>query len=216
LKDLGVQRYGNPASTSTSKEQATSKEAHNPPPLEEGTATFPGGYDAAKYTNLPVDPALKELFKYIDRYKPEKSRLVSELKPFIPEYIAATGDVDEFLKPPRPDGKFEPLGLRVLDEPSVKQSDPAIMRKFLKANLKGTAGVEDIDENAIEHSDEDRANKIQQWIRSVEELHEKEIAGEVRQPPLCTMCVAFKTIRCYHTITAAESGRLQRCHEQLG
>jgi intraflagellar transport protein 46 len=137
------------------------------------------------------------LFKYIGRYRPEKRRLVSELKPFIPEYIAATGDVDEFLKPPRPDGKFEPLGLRVLDEPSANQSDPAIMRKFLKANLQGTAGVEDVDDNAIEHGDEDRANKIQQWIQNVQDLHDKELAGEVRYGPAFSCAVST----CQHTMT---------------
>lgn len=147
--------------------------------LEEEPA-FPGGYDASKYASLSVDPSLKELFSYIGRYKPEKRQLPCELKPFIPDYIAAVGDVDEFLKPPRPDGKFEPLGLKVLDEPSMNQSDPAIMRKFLRAHMKGTAGIEDEDEDAIQHGDEDRDAKIDQWIKDVDRLRETEVAGEVR------------------------------------
>lgn len=149
------------------------------PQMEEGTPTFPGGYDANKYADLSIDPAVKALFTYIGRYQPEKRKLVSELKPFIPDYIAAAGDVDEFLKPPRPDGKFEPLGLKVLDEPSASQSDPAILRKFLKANMKGTAALEDQDEAAIRHGDEDRDSKIDQWINSVDKLRESEISGEV-------------------------------------
>ena len=155
----------------------------------EGSSLFSGGYDPAKYANLTIDPAVKELFQYIGRYKPEKRELPTELKPFIPDYIAAMGDVDEFLKPPRPDGAFEPLGLAVLDEPSVKQSDPAIMRKFLRAHLKGTAAVEDEDGGApIAHDDEDRARKIDQWVADVDALHEKEIAGEVRPCHVRTRC----------------------------
>jgi Intraflagellar transport complex B protein 46 C terminal len=145
----------------------------------EADAVFPGGYDASKYSNLCVDPALAELFNYIGRYKPEKRQLACELKPFIPDYIAAVGDVDEFLKPARPDGQPEMLGLKVLDEPSINQSDPAIMRKFLRANMKGTAAIEDNDEAAIQHGDEDRDAKIDQWIKDVEKLRDSEVTGEV-------------------------------------
>lgn len=143
-------------------------------------AAFPGGYDPKKYASLSVDPAVKQLFAFIGRYQPSKQKLAAELKPFIPDYIAAIGDVDEFLKPARPDGKFELLGLEVLDEPSANQSDPAIMRKFLRANMKGTAAVEEHDDDCIHHSDADRDNKIDQWIKSVESLRETKAVGEVR------------------------------------
>ena len=144
-----------------------------------GFSAFPGGYDPKKYDKLNVDPALKDLFAYIGRYQPARRELVCELKPFIPDYIAAVGDVDEFLKPPRPDGQFEPLGLKTLDEPSVNQSDPAIMRKFLKAHLKGVDAAEDDNDATIKHDDEDRDAKIEQWIKDVEKLRRHEIAGEV-------------------------------------
>ena len=145
----------------------------------EAEPAFPGGYDASKYADLSVDPALKKLFTYIGMYKPEKRELATELKPFIPDYIAAVGDVDEFLKPPRPDGEFEPLGLKVLDEPSMHQSDPVIMRKFLRAHMTGTAAVEDDDETAIQHGDEERDAKIDQWIKDVDRLRDVEVTGEV-------------------------------------
>jgi len=48
---------------------------------------------------------VKELFKYIDRYKPPTMELEAKLRPFIPEYIPAIGEVDAFLKMPRPDAK---------------------------------------------------------------------------------------------------------------
>lgn len=40
----------------------------------------------------------------------------TKVKPFIPEYIPAVGEVDAFLKIPRPDGKPEHLGLDWIDE----------------------------------------------------------------------------------------------------
>ena len=38
----------------------------------------------------------------------------SKLKAFVPDYIPAIGEVDAFLKMPRPDGKPETLGLNVV------------------------------------------------------------------------------------------------------
>jgi intraflagellar transport protein 46 len=71
-----------------------------------------GAYNSADYANLNVASDIKELFKYIDRYliplqlryKAPSMELEAKLKPFIPEYIPAIGEVDAFLKMPRPDG----------------------------------------------------------------------------------------------------------------
>jgi intraflagellar transport protein 46 len=68
----------------------------------------------------------------IYRYKPQSHQLDSKLKPFIPDYIPAVGDIDEFLKVGRPDGKPEELGLHVMDEPSSKQSDPTVLNLQLR------------------------------------------------------------------------------------
>ena len=38
----------------------------------------------------------------------------AKLKAFIPDFIPAIGEVDAFLKMPRPDGKPETLGLNVV------------------------------------------------------------------------------------------------------
>lgn len=82
----------------------------------------------------------------IYRYKPQSHQLDSKLKPFIPDYIPAVGDIDEFLKVGRPDGKPEELGLHVMDEPSSKQSDPTVLNLQLRQVRRGpgeTCGVED-------------------------------------------------------------------------
>ncbi len=76
------------------------------------------------YSSLDVSAELKKLFDYIDSYKSQDLELETRLKPFIPEYIPAVGDIDAFLKIPRPDSKPDQLGLVVLDEPSAKQTDP--------------------------------------------------------------------------------------------
>ncbi|KAJ1556058.1 Intraflagellar transport protein 46 [Cladochytrium tenue] len=41
---------------------------------------------------------VKDLFQYIQRYRPQDVELEPELKPFIPEYIPAIGDIDAFIK----------------------------------------------------------------------------------------------------------------------
>ena len=56
---------------------------------------------------------IRDLFQYIGRYKPHNIELETKLKPFIPEYIPAVGDIDEFIKVPRPDGQPDFLGLKV-------------------------------------------------------------------------------------------------------
>jgi intraflagellar transport protein 46 len=64
----------------------------------------PGTYNPSDYANLQVTSDVKELFEYIQRYKPQKIDLDSKLKPFVPDYVPAVGEVDAFLKMPKPDG----------------------------------------------------------------------------------------------------------------
>ena len=55
-------------------------------------------YDPAEFQHLQVSGELKELFQHITRYTPQTIDLETKLKPFIPEYIPAIGDIDAFLK----------------------------------------------------------------------------------------------------------------------
>ena len=55
-------------------------------------------YDPAEFDHLPVANDLKELFQHIRRYTPQNIELDLKLKPFIPEYIPAIGDIDAFIK----------------------------------------------------------------------------------------------------------------------
>ncbi|KAA6417609.1 MAG: intraflagellar transport 46 protein, partial [Trebouxia sp. A1-2] len=95
-----------------------------------------GGYNPDEYEDLPVGPEVQDLFQYILQYKPEVLQLDAPLKPFIPEFVPAIGDIDEFIKVSRPDGKPDLLGLKVLDEPAAVQSDPALLTMQLRQASK--------------------------------------------------------------------------------
>jgi len=84
-----------------------------------------GMYKPEDYSSLNVDKETKDLFDYITRFKPITLELETKLKAFIPEYIPAVGEVDAFLKIPKPDNTQETLGLMDLDEPKLNQSKKA-------------------------------------------------------------------------------------------
>ena len=62
-------------------------------------------------------------------------QLDTKLKPFIPSYLPAIGEVDAFLKVNRPDNLPEELGLSIMDEPTTKGVDKYILDcRFLCSN----------------------------------------------------------------------------------
>ena len=79
-----------------------------------------GAYNENDYSNLCVSDEVKYVFKYISRYRPVHPNLDTRFKPFIQDYIPAVGDIDAFIKLPRPDGNEELLGKTNLDEPAAK------------------------------------------------------------------------------------------------
>ncbi|KAM4650548.1 intraflagellar transport protein 46 homolog isoform 2-T3 [Discoglossus pictus] len=128
------------------------------------------GYDPADFAHLPVTGEIKELFQYITRYTPQTIDLDQKLKPFIPDFIPAVGDIDAFLKVPRPDGKPDNLGLLCLDEPSTKQSDPTVMALWLSENSKQHNVTQQIKVKSLENA-ERNVKAIDTWIESISELH---------------------------------------------
>lgn len=73
-----------------------------------------GGYNPEDYASLSVPKEIKEVFSLIQEYQPVNLDIPVKVKAFIPDYIATIGEVDAFLKIPRPDKKAETLGLTVL------------------------------------------------------------------------------------------------------
>jgi hypothetical protein len=107
---------------------------------------------------LDVSAEIKELFQYIQRYKPHHLELESSLKCFLPDYTPSIGQTDAFLKVPRPDdgspssqcpartacqltstpprGMSAELGLKVLDfEPNTKVHELAVTAEAEDAGL---------------------------------------------------------------------------------
>ncbi|XP_030287122.1 intraflagellar transport protein 46 homolog [Sparus aurata] len=138
-----------------------------------------GAYDPADYANLPVSTEIKELFQYITRYTPQSVELEHSLKPFIPDFIPAVGDIDAFLKVPRPDGKVDSLGLLVLDEPSVKQSDPTVLSLWLSEETKqhGAAELKKVTSVA---SPQSNPRAVDSWVDSISALHRSKPPASVQ------------------------------------
>ncbi len=125
------------------------------------------------YDNLDISDEFKELFQLIDVYEPIDLELETPLKCFIPPYIPAVGEVDPMIKIPRPDGVPDGIGITVLDEIIMaNQSNPAVielqLRNWSKTKESTRLAVRSI-ANAAKCPQE-----IDEWIQSVEEIHEKE------------------------------------------
>lgn len=138
-----------------------------------------GAYDPADYANLPVSTEIKELFQYIIRYTPQCAELEHSLKPFIPDFIPAVGDIDAFLKVPRPDGKADSLGLVVLDEPSVKQSDPTVLSLWLSEETK-QHGATELKKVTSVASPQTNPRAVDSWVDSISALHRSKPPASVQ------------------------------------
>ncbi|XP_026275339.1 intraflagellar transport protein 46 homolog [Frankliniella occidentalis] len=132
-------------------------------------AHLEGSYDPQEFAHLPVTSEVKELFQNITRYTPQKIDLDFKLRPFVPDFIPAVGDIDAFLKVQRPDGKTDGVGLKVLDEPCAAQSEPAVLHLQLRALTKQSSAkavvvkqVEDAEKNG---------KAIEKWIKDISDLH---------------------------------------------
>ena len=126
---------------------------------------------------MQVSSEVKELFQYIGRYKPQTIELDTKLKPFIPDYIPAIGEIDPFLKIPRPDGQPDKLGLTVLDEPAAQQTDPTVLDLQLRA-ISTQAALQPTVVPSIENA---AANpqKISTWMQNMSDLHRGNPAPKV-------------------------------------
>lgn len=126
-------------------------------------------YDPEDYAHLNVSQEINDLFQYIGRFTPNNIDLDTKLRPFVPDYLPAIGDIDPFLKVPRPDEKSDGLGLVVLDEPSAHQSDPTVLELQLRVVSKQTIG-KPVSVGTIMNADR-HPKKINTWIQKIEEVH---------------------------------------------
>lgn len=138
---------------------------------------MPGTYNPADYANLQVSHEIKELFEYIARYKPQKVELETKLKPFIPDFVPAVGEVDACLKMNKPDGSKEDLGILQLDEPALNCEDKTVLElKYVQS--KNVVRATPVSVDSIE-SAEKKPKEVSRWINSVQDLHKSRPAPTV-------------------------------------
>ncbi len=65
---------------------------------EDSLDNLEGAYNARDYQSLNVASEVRDLFQYIERYKPHEVQLEAPLRCFIPDYIPAIGELDAFIK----------------------------------------------------------------------------------------------------------------------
>lgn len=82
------------------------------------TPIYPWTKKLKIYLNILQGSIFSNMLIFL-RFKPVTLELETKLKAFIPEYIPAVGEVDAFLKIPKPDASPETLGLMDLDEPKL-------------------------------------------------------------------------------------------------
>lgn len=158
---------GDEGSTDSSSEEEEDKDKKGSSEAFQSATT----YNPEDFRHLNVSSEIRDLFEYISRHKPADVELETKLKPFIPDFIPAVGEIDSFLKVPRPDGKEEELGLVMLDEPAANQSDPTVLDIKIRVMSKHS-GVKPMTVRSIEHADKN-PKKITSWISNIEEVHRK-------------------------------------------
>lgn len=127
-------------------------------------------YHAEDYAHLNVNREISQLFSMISTYKPHRIELETKIMPFIPDYIPAVGDLDPFIKVPRPDGKPDNLGLKILDEPKAEQSDPTVIKMIL-AKSSTHINAPAVKVPSIQNKDASFNLQIQKWIDNIDKLH---------------------------------------------
>eukprot|EP00796_Vickermania_ingenoplastis_P005924 gene5924-4237_t len=154
-------------------------------PEQDNTAYNSLEYDPEEYReiNSKASREIQDLFNHIRDFCPFVAELPTKLRPFIPDYIPAIGDLDPFVKIPRPDGRPDGLGLYVVDEPAIPQSNPAVVMLELRATnvyASGAANVVDSFEDAA-----NRPEVIDRWIDDLKKVNYKKALPTVNyQKPM--------------------------------
>ncbi|KAL4420487.1 hypothetical protein ABPG75_010143 [Micractinium tetrahymenae] len=141
-----------------------------------------------------MDPQqLQELFAFADSYRPPEYQLPVRLQPFLPDYVPAIGAPNAFIAPPRPDGEPDFLGLTVLDEPALRQSDPAAVALQLRHQLRlqggggssssgGAGGEGGLPPLGWVADPARQPQGLDDWIQQVEGLHQEAASAATLAP----------------------------------
>jgi len=106
------------------------------------------------------------------------------------ELIPSIGEVDAFLKMPRPDGKPSGLGTMQLDEPTLNPSDPSILDLQLRS-LSKNQDLQPMEVRSIENA-EKCPKEIENWVKRIDDLNRTKPAPTVqysrRMPDIEQLC----------------------------
>ena len=152
------------------EENETESESDN----EDDNDIVEGAYDPREFDHLNVEPDVSQLFLYIQKYQSQTIILDYKLKPFIPDFIPAVGDIDAFLAVAPPESSEDlsvaNIGLTVLAEPMAAQSDPSVLDLQLRAVTKQIGGR--VAARSKKVAGGEAANKeLEKWIRDISDLH---------------------------------------------
>jgi intraflagellar transport protein 46 len=170
-------KYGAADAKEESEEESEEDEEEDGDAGDESYENLEGAYNPKDFAHLDVSADTRDLFQYIERYKPQEMDLDTELKCFIPDYIPAIGEMDAFIKLPRPDEKPEELGLRYLDEPAAGQSDPTVLELQLRAMSKKQQ-YGDVVVRSIENASKNK-EAVDKWIQNISDLHRRKPPPQV-------------------------------------
>lgn len=150
-----------------------------------GFSPRPGAFNSREIDN---SPELASIFSLITEYQPAEIPMVPFWKPFIPDLIPSIGAIDAFIKVPRPDEEIDPLGLTVLDEPTIGCSDPQILAMQLREKF-GIVGnqVSDGYIGSIEDL-ENNQKALDTFLESYEDINRN------RPPPTMTYSSAMPNL----------------------
>ena len=156
-------------------------------PINENFNTL--GENVVDYQSLDVSAEIMALFTHIDDYDPVDLELETPLKCFIPPYIPAVGEVDPMIKISRPDGVDDGIGIARLDEVlTSEQSNTAVIELQLRnwSNTKQSAKSQQ--RSAVRSIKDARSSskEINEWIRSVEEIHDNDHQASTTAPATAT------------------------------
>ena len=98
-----------------------------------------------------------------------KGGLSDCVHPTLNHSFVAVGDIDAFIKVPRPDRIAESLGKTVLDEPSAQQSDPSVLDLQLRAVSRTQSSAKGLTIKKVDCGRKEKA--IEGWIRDISDLH---------------------------------------------
>jgi intraflagellar transport protein 46 len=165
-------------SSSSDGSSTSSSDGENGEEKKDKSALPSGAYNPDDFKGMNVSSEIEELFQYIQRYKPHTIELDAALKPFIPELIPSIGEVDAFLKMPRPDGQPSGLGTTRLDEPTMNPSDPSILDLQLRS-LSKNQDLQPMEVRSIENA-EKNPKEIENWFRRIDDLNRSKPAPTVQ------------------------------------